>query len=114
MEQYPPEGRTNDRKLRNLARKTQSPADLGQPNGRYWFLPKFLNMPDLYCDFLQIESLPFDTIESEYKRFAVLDTPFAEALQSCFTRFYSAVGLPGLQIDKFQHLIPDGDEGKNN
>ena len=114
LEQYPPEGRTNDRKLRNLVRKTQSPADLGQPNGRYWFLPKFLNMPDLYCDFLQIESLPFDTIDSEYERFAVLDTPFAEALQSCFTRFYSAVGLPGLQIDKFQHLIPNGDDNKNN
>ncbi len=114
LEQYPPEGRTNDRKLRNLARKTQSPADLGQPNGRYWFLPYFLNMPDLYCDFLQIESLPFDTIDSEYERFAVLDTPFAEALQSCFTRFYSAVGLPGLQIDKFQHLILNGEDGKNN
>lgn len=114
LEQYPPEGRTNDRKLRNLARKMQSPADLGRPNGRYWFLPYFLQMPDLYCDFLQIESLSFDTIDSEYERFAVLDTPFAEALQSCFTRFYSAIGLPDLQIDKFQHLIPDGDDGKNN
>lgn len=114
LEQYPPEGRTNDRKLRNLARKMQSPADLGRPNGRYWFLPQFLSMTDLYCDFLQIESLSFDTIDSEYERFAVLDTPFAEALQSCFTRFYSAVGLPGLQIDKFQHLILDGDDGRNN
>ncbi len=114
LERYPPGGSTNDRKLRNLARKMQSPADLGQPNGRYWFLPYFLQMPDLYCDFLQIESLSFDTIDSEYERFAVLDTPFAEALQSCFTRFYSAVGLPGLQIDKFQHLIPDGDDGQNN
>ena len=106
LKQYPPEGKDNDRKLRNLARKTQSPADLGQPNGRYWFLPRFLNMQDLYCDFLQIESLSFDTIKSEYDRFAVLDTPFAEALQSCFNRFYSAVGLPNLQIDKFQRLIP--------
>ena len=114
LEQYPPEGRTNDRKLSNLARKTQSPADLGQPNGRYWFLPYFLNMPDLYCDFLQIESLSFDTIESEYVRFAVLDTPFAEALQSCFARFYSAVGLPGLQMDRFQHLILNGDDDKDN
>ena len=107
LEQYPPEGGTDDRKLRNLARKTQSPADLGQPNGRYWFLPNFLNMPDLYCDLLRIESLSFDTIESQYERFAVLDTPFAEALQTCFTRFYSAVGLPGLEIDKFRHLIPE-------
>ena len=110
LEQYPPEGGSVDKKLRNLARKTQSPADLGQPNGRYWFLPNFLNMPDLYCDLLQIESLSFDTIESQFVRFAVLDTPFAEALQNCFTRFYSAVGLPGLEIDKYRHLILDGDD----
>ena len=91
---------------KDLRQKTLSPANLGKPNGRYWFLPHFLQMPDLYCDFLQIKSLSFDIINSEYERFAVLDTPFAEALQSCFTRFYSAVGLPSLQVDKFQYLIP--------
>ncbi|MDE2888238.1 MAG: hypothetical protein OXR72_08475 [Gemmatimonadota bacterium] len=111
LRQYPVEGKTNERKLRSLARKTQSPADIGRPSGRYWFLPNFLNMPDRYCDFLQIESLPLDVIDSEYVRFAVLDTPFAEALQSCFTKFYSAVGLPSLQVNKLQHLIPTGDGG---
>ena len=114
LKQHPLQGGTNEKKLDDLRRKTQAPVDLGRPNGRYWFLPHFLQMPDLYCDFLQIESLSFDTIDSEYERFAVLDTPFAEALQSCFTRFYSAVGLPGLQIDRFQHLILDEDVGKNN
>ena len=115
LKKHPPKGSTNDKKLNDLASKMQSPArHLGRPDGRYWFLPRFLNMPDLYCDFLRIESLSFVTIESEYERFAVLDTPFAEALQSCFSRFYSAVGLPSLQISKFQHLIPGGDDGQDS
>ena len=93
---FPPPGRTEAKKLRNLARYAQSPAELGKPRGRYWFLPCFLDMPDLFCDFLQLESIPYQEINADYSRFAVLDTPFAEALQSCFARFYSAVGLPGL------------------
>ena len=107
LEQHPPKGGTKPKKLKDLASKMRSPANkLGRPDGRYWFLPRFLDMPDLYCDLLQIKSLPFDEINAEYKRFAVLDTPFAEALQSCFTRFYSAVGLPNLKADKFERLIP--------
>jgi len=62
-------------------------------------------MPDLFCDFLQLESIPYEEIRDQHERFAVLDTPFAEALQSCFTRFYSAVGLPILNVDRFRHLI---------
>jgi CheY-like chemotaxis protein len=87
-----------------LPRCLQSPADVGKPNGRYWFLPSFLSMPDLLCDFLQLESVPYDNLGREYDPFAVLDAPFAEALQSCFTRFYSAVGLPNLNPDRFAHL----------
>jgi len=76
-----------------------------QPEGRYWFLPGFLDMPDLYCDFLQLESIPYKDALDQHERFAVLDTPFAEAFQSCFTRFYSAVGLPILNVNRFQSLI---------
>jgi len=86
---FPPQGGTEEKKLRSLARYTQSPADLGKPRGRYWFLPHFLDMPDLFCDFLQLESIPYEEIRDQHERFAVLDTPFAEALQSCFTRFVS-------------------------
>jgi len=105
LKRHPLEAGTAEKKLRLLGRCLQSPADLGQPNGRYWFLPQFLNMPDLYCDLLQVESLEIGVIEKEYDRFAVLDTPFAEALQSCFTGFYSDVGLPTLIADKFKHLL---------
>jgi len=89
-----------------LARRiTLSPADLGRPAGRYWFLPGFLEIPHLYCDFLQLESISYADLESQYESIAVLDTPFAEALQSCFLRFYSAIGLPNLGPDRFQHLL---------
>jgi len=101
---FPPQGGTEEKKLRSLARYTQSPADLGKPRGRYWFLPHFLDMPDLFCDFLQLESIPYEEIRDQHERFAVLDTPFAEALQSCFTRFYSAVGLPSLSSTAIRSL----------
>lgn len=89
-----------------LRRRIQSPAEIGRPAGRYWFLPRFLQMPDLYCDFMRLESLAYQELMNDYESFAVLDTPFAEAFQSCFTRFYSAVGLPALHTENFKHLIP--------
>ncbi len=80
---------------------------LGKPSGRYWFLPRFLEMPDLYCDFMQMESLAFETLQQDFEAFAVLDTPFAEALQSKFVQFYSSIGTANLRAEDFFHLIPD-------
>lgn len=94
------------KKLDLLRRRVQSPAgELGKPRDRYWFLPNFLDIPAMYCDLLQLESLRHQTLLEEYERVAVLDTPFAEALQSCFTRFYSAVGVPPLKIESLEYLI---------
>jgi CheY-like chemotaxis protein len=96
------------KKIDALRRRIQSPADsMGKPKGRYWYLPSFLKIPDLYCDFLQVESIPFGTVTNatEYERIAVLDTPFAEAFQSCFTRFYAAIGIANLNPEKFKHLM---------
>ena len=90
----------------DLRRRTQLPADLGRPAGRYCFLPGFLDeIPDTYCDLLQAESLPIETITADYMCVAVLDAPFAEALQACFTRFYSFVGLPSLDLETVRHLM---------
>jgi hypothetical protein len=55
-----------------------------------------------------MESIPLSAITGETKRFkrlAVLDTPFAEGVQACMTRFYSAVGLPNFNPERFKHLI---------
>ena len=93
------------RMAEKVRRRINSPAELmGSPDGRYWFLPGFLDIPDLYCDLLQLESVPFASLRDDHDRLAVLDTPFAEALQSCFTRFYSSVGLPSLNPARFDHL----------
>lgn len=93
-------------KMDDLRRRVQSPADrLGKPKGRFWFLPAFLDIPDMYCDFQQLESVEYKTFQLEYARIAVLDAPFAEALQSCFAQFYLDVGIPGLNVERFKRLI---------
>jgi len=104
FEQVPLQGSTEAKRLDDLRRRIQSPTDFGQPKGRYWFLPGFLTMPHLYVDFLQLESLPIKSALNGWESFAVLDIPFAEALQSSFVRFYSAVGLPILDPSRFADL----------
>jgi CheY-like chemotaxis protein len=96
---------SDEKRLKELGSRLQSPANIGVPRGRYWFLPGILNMPHLYVDLLQIESIPTTSVMEEFKSFAVLDTPFAEALQASFVRFYSAVGLPSVKPEQFRDLL---------
>jgi hypothetical protein len=97
-------GNTDAKRLSDLGRRIQSPAGFGRPLGRYWFLPGFLSMSHRYVDFLQLESLTMKSILEDWISFAVLDIPFAEAFQSSFVRFYSAVGLPVLDPMHFGEL----------
>jgi CheY-like chemotaxis protein len=91
-----------------LRRRTSFPAGgAGLPEGRYCFLPQFLDIPDLYCDLMQIESIGFGTVMEDFERVAVLDWPFAEALQSCLIQLYGAVGVPSLGATSVKHLGPD-------
>jgi CheY-like chemotaxis protein len=105
--QIPPEQAAKEKKVRSVIGDSPS---VGNPAGRYWFLPGFLQMPDLYCDFLQMESLLFSEVDpgpgKKFEAVAVLDTPFAEALQSRFGEFYSSVGTPNLHPKYFLHLLP--------
>ncbi|HEY1663826.1 MAG TPA: hypothetical protein VGI03_15520 [Verrucomicrobiae bacterium] len=95
-----------EQQMDQLRRRIKNAPEIGRPEGRYWFLPRFGTMEDLYCDFMSIESMPYADLQNKYEPFAVLDTPFAEALQACFTRFYSAVGVGDLKPERFKHLIP--------
>ena len=104
FERIPLKGRTDAEKADDLRRRIQSPAGFGRPAGRYWFLPGFLSMPHLYVDLLQLESLDIKSALEDWDTFAVLDIPFAEALQSSFVRFYSAVGLPMLDPSRFADI----------
>lgn len=104
FERMPLRGRNHAEKADDLRRRIQSPAGFGRPSGRYWFLPGFLSMPHLYVDLLQLESLDIKSALEDWDTFAVLDIPFAEALQSSFVRFYSAVGLPMLDPGRFADI----------
>ncbi|WP_298442886.1 response regulator [Ferrimicrobium sp.] len=107
FEEHPLMGNTT-KKLDALRRRLQSPSDLGAGlQGRYWFLPGFLDMDHQFVDFLQLTSLPYGELSEEWTPFAVLDVPFAEAFQSCFINFYSAVGLPVLDPTRFSDMIRD-------
>lgn len=91
----------------DLRRRTSFPAaNAGVPEGRYCFLPGFIEIPDLYCDLMQLESIGTRTINEDFERVAVLDWPFAEALQACLTHLYGSVGVPLLSSDFVKHLGP--------
>jgi len=84
-----------DERLRTLI-TPPSGQDVGKPEGRYWYLPALLDIPHSYCDFLQIDSLPYEIIENDYTSLAVLSPPYAESLQACCKTFDSAVGIPDI------------------
>jgi hypothetical protein len=90
----------NTEKQHGLIRRWITPPshkDIGAPAGRYWYLPHFLDVPDLYCDFLQVESLPHQSLLDHFEELAVLAPPFAESLQACYGSFHGSVGIPNLR-----------------
>jgi CheY-like chemotaxis protein len=89
----------------DLRRRTAFPASkVAPPEGRYCFLPAFLEIPDLYCDLMQLESFGYQAIIEDFDHIAVLDSPYAEALQACLARLMGAVGLPELDPKRVAHL----------
>lgn len=81
-------------KKKKLEIWSRSPAQTGRtPEGRHWYLPGFLDIPHSFCDFLQIQSIPYSSITTDFEKIATLTQPYAEAIQSCFTGFYAAVGI---------------------
>lgn len=96
-------GGDHSRKLKQWAR---SPAFTERkPEGRHWYLPQFLEIPHLYCDFLQLESIAYPDLESNYKTIATLLPPYAEALQECFSSFYGSVGIPDIDTNSIRDMI---------
>lgn len=85
---------------------TRSPAQSDrQPEGRHWYLPAFLEIPHLYCDLLQMESIPYAQVAADFDALATLVAPYAEALQACFVSFYGSVGIPDLNVESVEDLL---------
>jgi hypothetical protein len=91
------------KKLRHWSR---SPAQTERkPDGRHWYLPAFLDIPHLYCDLLQMESISYDQVDKSFDAIATLVAPYAEALQSCFVSLYGSVGIPDLKTESIEDLL---------
>lgn len=84
------------------------PAVFGVPDGRYCFLPGFAALPDLLCDLMRLTSVPYPDVETRFQRLAMLDSPFAEAVQSSLSRFYANVGHRNLVERDFSMIFDVG------
>jgi CheY-like chemotaxis protein len=87
--------------MRNVRRTGQA--------DRFHFLPGAVTLPDLVVDFQKIVSLEFAELAA-LLRLASLDSPFAEALVSRFTRFYGRLGVPNLDTDDILRRITPSPE----
>jgi len=82
-----------------------SKQDVGTPEGRYWYLPGFLDIPHCFCDFEQVVSITHDRACTKFKPLAVLAPPFAESLQACFLSYYASVGLPDIRPESIEDVL---------
>jgi len=89
---------------KNVGSWIRHPHRGGEPEGRYFFLPGLLNMPDMYADLHAVQSFPMPNVMADYHQCATLDTPFSEALQSQFLKLFSSIGVPELTPESFHHL----------
>ncbi|MFK5913618.1 MAG: hypothetical protein QM484_04515 [Woeseiaceae bacterium] len=90
-------GKDKGKKLDKIAKWACSPSQTERkPAGRHWYLPHFLEVPHAFCDFLQVESIDYDKLESAYECIATLTPPYAEAMQQSFASFYGSVGIPNI------------------
>lgn len=94
------------KKQKILGRWAQSPARIeGQPEGRHWYLPGFLDIPHSFCDFQQVESVSYTEVKADFDVIATLISPYAEAMQSCFVGFYASVGLDEINTESIRSLL---------
>lgn len=99
-------GNNEAENLDKLRRRVSVPAtQLTKPEGRLWFLPGFLEIPDSYVDFMRIVSIGYADIEGNFDRLATLDSPLAESLQASFSGFFASVGTPVLTTERYKHLM---------
>ncbi|WP_288521959.1 hypothetical protein [uncultured Pseudomonas sp.] len=67
---------------------------------RYKYIPGTSFVPHLVADFQLISLEPLqELLGNRFARLATLDSPFAEAVQARFSRYYSRFGVPDLKFD---------------
>ena len=81
---------------RLLATPAGRPKD--RQEGRFFFLPGVLEIPDMVIDFQQIDTVPFTVLEG-YRKLGSLDSPFAESVVSHYVQFVGRLGTPDLNTE---------------
>ena len=82
----------------------------GSQQDRHLFLPSAMDIPDLVVDLQKVETVgSCEFSQFELERLATLDSPFAEALTSQFSRLYGRIGTPNLDRDvvweRFENVL---------
>lgn len=65
---------------------------------RFHFLPAAIDFPDLVVDFQDIRSVTSEELSAMQCK-AIIDSPFVESLVSRFTRYFSRLGTPDLDVE---------------
>jgi hypothetical protein len=64
---------------------------------RWFFLPSFLSIPNLFVDLEHLDSVRYEEV-AQWKRLADLDTPFIESLLARQSHWRGRIGTPDLEV----------------
>lgn len=79
----------------------------GMQPERYKFLPGTSFIPHLVADFQILSPVRLDELGTpgRYNRVATVDSPFAEAIQAKFARYYGRFGVPDIDSEKLVAML---------
>lgn len=99
--------KTEAERIKSFAKWTRLPSKVpvGLLEGRYWYLPRLLDIPHMYCDLLQTDSLPYHQVVNDFDSIAVLSSPYGESLQASSQAFNGSVGIPRLSHSSLKSLL---------
>ncbi|WP_020191384.1 response regulator [Pseudomonas putida] len=74
---------------------------------RYKYLPGTSFIPHLVADFQMLSQVQHGELEAfaRYNRVATVDTPFAEAIQAKFARYYGRFGVPDIDSERLVAML---------
>lgn len=86
--------------------------DVLRSTSRYYYLPKFRDIPDLVVDFQNVVSIPLDSYLDNYETVASLASPFVESLLTQHAHYRGRIGVPDLDLDAVKtRLLGNNDFG---
>ena len=81
----------------------------GSQRERHFYLPAAMSIPDLVVDLQNVAAIqPKEFGSLGLERLATLDSPFAEALTSQFSRLFGRIGTPGLDVNLVMARLESG------